>query len=388
MTLRIRRAAAAAFALLAFARPAGAAVLGFDRPSDAFDPSPGFRLDAGHPEDPPAGAPSRPAPETPPKPAPPFWDAKTTALTAGVVVGVPLLGYFAWWKNSSRSSFTVANERWFQEDTYAGGADKASHIFWGYLGSQLLSNAYQSLGKTPAQARGLTLAVVTVTGALIEIGDAYSQYGFAWEDIAANTIGALVAFGIDAWRIDDTVGLRFGLMSTPIPDACCRYGGYGDDYSKEIYTLDLKLAGLFPRMGAKPGLARFLLLSGTYQTKGYRYSPPENRRREIGIEIGLNVREVLVAVGVPEDKTWGEDPPRIREVLPDPLHGLGLALRPQQQHVDRAELRPRLRPRHHHLRLTFSRRAAPRATPRSGRETTSSRRAPLGTRARRATAIP
>ena len=49
-----------------------------------------------------------------------------------------------------------------------------------------------------------------------------------------------------------------------IPDACCRYGGYGDDYSKEIYSLDLKLAGLLPRIGAKPGPARFLLLSGTY----------------------------------------------------------------------------------------------------------------------------
>ena len=89
-------------------------------------------------------------------------------------------------------------------------------------------------------------------------------------------------------------------MSTPIPAPCCRYGGYGDDYSKEIYTLDLKLAGFLPRVGAKPGLARFLLLSGTYQTKGYRYSPPENRRREIGIEFGLNLREILVAVGVPE----------------------------------------------------------------------------------------
>src|SRR5262249_37321054 len=154
-----------------------------------------------------------------------------------------LIGYFAWWKNSSRSSFAFANERWFQEDTYAGGADKTSHIFLGYLGSQLLQGLYKSFGKTPAEARGLSLPVVTVTGALVELGDGYSQYGFAWEDIAANTIGALVAFGIDAGQLDDTLGLRLGLMSTPIPPACCRYGGYGDDYSKEIYTFDVKLAG-------------------------------------------------------------------------------------------------------------------------------------------------
>jgi hypothetical protein len=308
VTRRAVRAAALALGALALAvlpPPLAAAVLGFDRPADAFSPSPGFRLDV---ENAPPGAPARAQAEKEPAPPPPprFWDTKTTALTAGVVVGAPLLGYFAWWKDSTRSTFTVAHEGWFEEDTYAGGADKASHIFWGYLGSQILQGAYRSLGKTPAQARGLSLAVVTVTGALIELGDGYSKYGFAWEDIAANTIGAVAAFGIDAWRIDDTVGLRFGLMSTPIPEACCRYGGYGDDYSKEIYTLDLKLAGLLPRMGAKPGLGRFLLLSGTYQTKGYRYSPPENRRREIGIEIGLNLREILAAVGVPQDKWWGK----------------------------------------------------------------------------------
>jgi hypothetical protein len=302
--------AGAALLLVALGRPLAGEVLGFDRPSDAFAPSPGFHLEAPVPDDPPpapiapaAPVSSAPAPKAPP---PKLFDAKTAAVTAGVVLAAPLIGYFAWWRDSARDDFSFANERWFQEDTYAGGADKASHIFLGYIGSQLLQGIYRGFGKTPAQARGLTLAVVTVTGALIEIGDGYSQYGFSWEDITANTIGASVAFAIDAWNLDDTVGLRIGLMSSPVPPPCCRYGGYGDDYSKEIYTLDLKLAGFLPRLGAKPGLARFFLLSGTYQTKGYRYSPPENRRREIGIEIGVNVREFLVALGVPETKWWGK----------------------------------------------------------------------------------
>lgn len=306
MSRRARRAAGAALLLAALARPAAAAILGFEKPANAFEPSPGFRLDVLPEGGARTAEPAAPDPAAPLPSSRKLFDTKTTALTLGVVVGAPLLGYFAWWKNSSRSSFAFANERWFQEDTYAGGADKASHIFWGYFGSQVLQSTYRSFGKTPAEARGLTLAVVVVTGALIEVGDGYSQYGFAWEDIAANSIGAAVAFGIDAWHLDDVVGLRMGLMSTPIPPPCCRYGGYGDDYSKEIYTLDLKLAGLLPRLGTKAGVARFFLLSGTYQTKGYRYSPPENRRREIGIEVGLNTREVLVALGVPENKWWGK----------------------------------------------------------------------------------
>jgi hypothetical protein len=308
VTPRPARAAAAVLALLVLACPAAAGVLGFDRPADAFEPASGFHLDAPPPGSSPAGAPAQepPATESAPRPAPRLWDAKTTAITAGVVVGAPILGYFTWWRVDSRSTFAFANEGWFQEDTYAGGADKASHIFWGYFGTQILQSAYRGVGKTPTQARALALGVVALTGALIEVGDGYSKYGFAWEDIAANTIGSLVATGIDAWGIHDTVGLRFGYVKVLIPDACCRYGGYGDDYSKEIYSADLKLAGFLPRVGVKPGPARFLLLSATYGSKGYRYSDEPLRQRNIGIEIGLNLREILVAVGVPEKPWWGK----------------------------------------------------------------------------------
>jgi hypothetical protein len=307
VTLRPPRAAAAVL-LLALARPSSAAVLGFDRPADAFAPSPGFRLDPAQADDAPGASPARanPAGESAPAPPPRFWDTKTTAITAGVLVGAPLIGYFTWWRVDSRSTFEFANERWFQSDTYAGGADKASHIFMGYIGTQALQAAYRSVGKTPGEARALALGVVALTGALIEVGDGYSKYGFSWEDITANTIGSLVATGIDAWGIHDTVGLRFGYVKALIPDACCRYGGYGDDYSKEIYSADLKLAGFLPRIGVKPGPARFLLLSATYGTKGYRYSDEPLRQRNIGVEVGLNLREILLAVGVPERPLWGK----------------------------------------------------------------------------------
>ena len=300
--------AALAALLAAVSGRASGAVLGFERPADAFEPSPGFHLDAPAPEDASAAAHARPEaaaePAVLPKP-PRFWDAKTTAITAGVIIGAPVVGYFTWWRVDSRPTFEFANERWFQSDTYAGGADKASHIFVGYFGTQILQNAYRAAGKKPGEARVLALGVVALTGALIEIGDGYSKYGFSWEDITANTIGSLVATGIDAWGLKDTVGLRFGYVKTLKPDECCRYGGYGDDYSKEIYSADLKLAGFLPRLALKPGAARFFLLSVTYGSKGYRYSAEPVRERNIGLEIGLNLKEILVAVGVPEKPLWG-----------------------------------------------------------------------------------
>jgi Predicted periplasmic lipoprotein (DUF2279) len=296
-----RRAAALAALPFVLSGRLSAAVLGFDRPADAFQPAPdGFHLV----EEPPPATAARA--EVPVPPPPRLFDHKTALLTAGVFVGAPVVGYFTWWRSSSRSSFEVANERWFQRDTYAGGADKASHIVAGYLSTLALQGIYRSLDKTPAQARALALGVTFLTGVLIEIGDGFSQYGFSWEDITANAIGATLATGLDAWGLKDTVGLRFGVVKALVPDACCRYGGYGDDYSKEIYSADLKLAGFLPRVGVKSGLARFFLLSFTYGSKGYRYSDEPFRQRNIGLEIGLNLREALLAAGVPEKKLWGK----------------------------------------------------------------------------------
>jgi hypothetical protein len=297
-----RRRPAAVFAALfvAVSDRGAAAPLGFERSADAFAPSPGFHLTEQ------AATSGEPTVPRDPPPPPRLFDTKTTVVTAGVMVIAPVIGYFAWWRTSSRPSFEFANERWFQRDTYAGGADKASHIFLGYISTLTLQEIYRSLDKTPAEARGLAFGVMVLTGALIEIGDGFSMYGFSWEDITANAIGAALATGLDAWGLKDTAGLRFGYVKALIPDACCRYGGYGDDYSKEIYSADLKLAGFLPRVGVKPGPARFLLLSVTYGSKGYRYSAAPLRQRNVGIEVGLNLREVLLALRVPERKWWGK----------------------------------------------------------------------------------
>jgi hypothetical protein len=299
--VRRRRPAAALAALfVAVSGRGAAAALGFERSADAFAPSPGFHLTEEA-----ATLEGTTVPRDPPPPTH-LFDTKTTVVTSGVMVIAPVIGYLAWWRTSKRPTFEFANERWFQRDTYAGGADKASHIFLGYISTLTLQSIYRSLDKTPSEARGLALGVTVLTGALIEIGDGYSEYGFSWEDITANAIGATLATGLDAWGLKDTVGLRYGRVKALKPDPCCRYGGYGDDYSKEIYSADLKLAGFLPRVGVRPGPARFFLLSVTYGSKGYRYSAEPIRQRNIGLEIGLNLREVLLAVGVPERKWWGK----------------------------------------------------------------------------------
>ncbi|HSB36541.1 MAG TPA: DUF2279 domain-containing protein [Thermoanaerobaculia bacterium] len=304
----MRRFAALFFAAAVSARGAAAAGFGLGPPEAAFCERPrGFGL--------PDENAARQTPESAvalvtaprPGPSPPkLFDRKTTLVTAGIVVATPILGYLTWWHNDTNGRFVTADEGWFGEDTYAGGADKASHITLGYMAALGFQAMYRALGKTPGQARALAFGLTAITGTLVEVGDGFSKYGFAWEDIAANVIGAGIATAVDAFAVKDTVGLRFGLVPNTIPPPCCRYPGFGCDYSGEIYTLDLKLAGLLPRLGAAPGAARFFLLSATYGSKGYRHSPPENRERQVGVEIGLNLPELLRAAGVRDTTWWGK----------------------------------------------------------------------------------
>ncbi len=104
----------------------------------------------------------------------------------------------------------------------------------------------------------------------------------------------------------------FPLFPLPPGHYFAGFGEYGLQASDfELYGLggtDREERRLHPAVRAialDPGAARFLLLSMTYGSKGYRYSLPEFRQRDIGIELGVNFPEILTAVGVPERSWWG-----------------------------------------------------------------------------------
>ena len=73
-----------------------------------------------------------------------------------------------------------------------------------------LQGIYRSLGKTPDQARGLALGVVTVTGALIELGDGYSQVRLRVGGHRGELDRRGPRDGNRRVGLKDTVGLRFG----------------------------------------------------------------------------------------------------------------------------------------------------------------------------------
>jgi hypothetical protein len=225
------------------------------------------------------------------------------ALIAALTLGGSAANSFT---DGPHKPYHFTEEGWFGETTYAGGADKASHFVSYYVVSKELTNLYRRLGHSEREAIWLGFGVATAAGLVTEIGDGTTRFGFSYEDLVMDTLGAATAAFIAHYRADDLVGFRGGFL-VPVTGAetCCQVAGFGRDYSNELYTADLKLGGLARRLGLPIEPLKYLLLSVTYGSKGYPYALPENRERQLGIEIGLNLQEILNDLHVTRDPWWG-----------------------------------------------------------------------------------
>src|SRR5215470_17157096 len=278
-------------------------------------------------------------------PRPPLFDKWTTIVfLGGSFIATPIAGYLQWWKRADSEPWHFANERWFQEDTYAGGSDKMSHFYYGTIGEEALTAAYQKLGHPPDQARLLAFLNTVLGAVVVEVGDGFTSYGFSWEDATATTAGAAASTLVGAHNLRDTIGFRFGFLPTaePLPSSgpphatppqglgvaiqpfALRSAQIQPGYTYEIYTADLKLVGFLPRVHVRPGFARYFLFSATYNTRGYTEAPPEFRQRNIGIEIGINFAEICRGLGLSEKTWWGQSIIQFFEHFRVPYTGWGI----------------------------------------------------------------
>ena len=188
------------------------------------------------------------------------------------------------------TSFNVKDEGLFGPSTEFGGADKAAHFADYYVITKEFTFLFGKLGFSESTAR-LMAAGTAITGGLVnEIADGFTKYGFSWGDLLMDTLGAGTAVLVNAAHAEDLVGFRTS-----------HFGAYKHD----VYSMDLKLAGLARRLNVNIGPLRYLYLSATYGVKGYPTNVVEDRQRQIGIEIGLSLEEILNSVGARRDTWWG-----------------------------------------------------------------------------------
>jgi len=243
---------------------------------------------------------STPAPTADaPAPTPNHWLGAFVA--AASVTGSAVNSFL----DDGGESFHFHSEGWFGRHTANGGSDKAAHFVDYYIVSRELTFIYAKLGYPTTTARWLGFGVAALAGLTTELGDGTNQYGFSYEDLIVDVLGAGTATLVQALGADDLVGFRHGFLLPKESDTCCQEHGVGRDYSNEIYTGDLKLAGLARRLGWSIGPLKYLNLSVTYGVKGYPRGATQDRERQVGIELGLNFQEILDDLGVRRNRWWG-----------------------------------------------------------------------------------
>jgi hypothetical protein len=219
--------------------------------------------------------------------------AKNTALILGEVAGVIGYGKQNWWKDGFRSHFSRANEGWFGQNTYAGGADKLGHFYTNYVGGRLLTSAFRAMGNDPEHALALGTATVLGTMTLVEVLDGYAKgWSFSKEDAITNVLGTGAAVLFEkSPALDELVDLRFTYHKSGIDDG--KFDPFGD-YSGQTYVLALKASGV-------PGLRdnkflRYFELDAGYGVRNYSLARPDlraQRYRQAYLGISLNLSELL-----------------------------------------------------------------------------------------------
>ncbi|MFZ4715308.1 MAG: DUF2279 domain-containing protein [Bacteriovoracaceae bacterium] len=209
-------------------------------------------------------------------------------------------GVTSWGWISDGISFRMRDEKMFQRDTYAGGADKVSHMYSLFMAEHAYYSYFLRLGWSPTEANKLAMAGAAATGLFIEIGDGISNYGFSVDDLLVDFIGVAFAGLLNAYPdLDSKIGFQCQYWNTTpntahpnrkIPNPI-------DDYNNQKYVINIKAAGFEPL--AEHWATKFVNLDVGYYSRGYKGDPgnpnkdPEKFTRNMFLGLSLNLSEIF-----------------------------------------------------------------------------------------------
>ena len=216
-------------------------------------------------------------------------DGTAVAVNAAAALGIIGWGIVNW--DYFQSSPQAQSEGWFERDTSEGGADKLGHVWTTYAASHLFASFYRSAGYSDTDSYLYGTASGFGLMGLMELGDSFSDFGFAYEDMIANTAGAAAAYVLG--RYPD-IGRKFDLRVEyrPSTDGDFRADGF-TDYESHKYLLAIKAEG-FDFIEFDP--LRYLEIHLGFFTRGYdQFTPngPDHREQTYYIGFGINVSRLI-----------------------------------------------------------------------------------------------
>ncbi len=256
----------------------------------APDPAPAPGSHAGLP-------PAAPAPSEAPARA--WWGL-------GIAVGVPAailsVGFVNWYVSHridfDLSSFHTRNRGWFGRDTHVGGHDNLGHMYANYVCQIEVARLFHSVGYSRDRSALYATLVTAFTFNMVELLDAFTDYGWEYSDSVFNAGGQL--FGLLSYRygLDRFVQLRISWLPSKlyIEGGIPRYEVV-EDYGGQRFYLVANSAGIADQLDIRAGLGRYLMPGVFYDTRGYR--PPlaperyDQRERNVGVAVLIDVAALI-----------------------------------------------------------------------------------------------
>lgn len=216
----------------------------------------------------------------------PDAERKYHRLLLGATLGITAWGVVNWDYGDRTPNST--SEGWFEYDTDSGGADKAGHFYTSYVMANALPSLYRDWGFSHDQASRRGLYSSLIINGVMEIGDSFSEYGFSWEDMVANSAGALAGYWLDRHPWWDE-RLTFRVEYLP------RFDRFDilTDYENMKYLAALRLDTLF---GQRQPVWRYLDVQVGYYTRGYE-EPLDVPVRYGYVGLGINLSAVAERFG-------------------------------------------------------------------------------------------
>ncbi|MBN2382481.1 DUF2279 domain-containing protein [bacterium] len=237
------------------------------------------------------------------------------SLVVSGFLGYMIYGYFVFWDDVEYQEFYVSDWNDTYQRTYAGGSDKVSHAFGGYLITRTASQLYTWSGMPRKKASWLGFTIAQTLLLLGEIEDGFTLvYGFDTVDLTANLIGgALGVFEELHPRFDQCFDFRISYWPSSEYRNRDNFDNIAEDYSgQEFYFV-----GRLPddHVGHQFSWLNYLELYAGFRTRGYMpgykntCQEPKpgysmfHKERELLLGISLNIRRVI-------DRMWPEQEAR------------------------------------------------------------------------------
>lgn len=211
-----------------------------------------------------------------------------------------IYGVTSWGWISNGMKFRTRDEKWFQRETYAGGADKTSHMYGHFMITKGYYDVFLRMGLSPDVANYKAMLAGEITGIVIELGDGVSHYGFSWGDLIADTVGVGFAGLLNAYpHLDELIGFQcqWWPKTAPAAHPNQKLRSPIDDYNNQKYVINVRAQGISSLK--EHWATRYLNLDFGYYSRGYKAdksnpgSDPNLFGRNIFVGMSLNLSALL-----------------------------------------------------------------------------------------------